>query len=64
MKSSISRTSHSGNEVAAETERLLVVEKVVLLKHAEHAAFGNHFHRFVQEEVGQLLVRQGPCIAS
>lgn len=46
------------NEVTAEAKRLLVVQEVVLLEHAEHAAFCDHFHCFVQEEVRKLLVRQ------
>ena len=46
------------HEVSPEAERLLVVKEVVLLKHAEHAAFSDHLHRIVQEKIRQLLVRQ------
>src|ERR1035437_5732271 len=48
-----------GHEAAAETKRLLVVEKVILLEHAESTAFCDHSHRFVQKEVGQLFIREG-----
>ena len=44
------------DELAAKTKRLLIVEKVVLLKQREHAALGKRLHRFMEEEVGKLLV--------
>jgi hypothetical protein len=49
----------SGEEVAAEFERLLIVEKIVLLEHTQHTAFCDHRHRLVQKEIGELLVRDG-----
>src|ERR1035441_5691830 len=48
-----------GHEAAAEAERLLVVEEIVLLEQAEHTTFRDHFHRVVQKEVGQLFIREG-----
>jgi len=41
------------------TPRLLVVQKVVYLQHAQHNRLRRPFHCFMEEEVGELLVRQG-----
>src|SRR5262245_18668359 len=37
------------DKITTESERLLIVKKVVLLKHAKDAALCDHFHAFVQK---------------
>ncbi len=46
------------NEVTTQGKRLLVIEKIVLLQHAQHTAVDDHFHGLMQEQVRKLLIWQ------